>query len=91
MRFKERDIESFWIDCERFKPRRVPPELRKVLFRKLKMLDAAEASGSLNDLRIPPEQQARTPRGRSSRPVQHQGESAVATVLHLDRVRDRRS
>ena len=54
MRFKERDIESFWIDCERFKPRRVPPELRKVLFRKLQMLDAAEASGSLNDLRIPP-------------------------------------
>lgn len=54
MRFKDRDIESFWIDCERFKPRRVPPELRKALFRKLQMLDAAEASGSLNDLRIPP-------------------------------------
>lgn len=54
MRFKDRDIESFWIDCRRFKPRRVPPELRKVLFRKLQMLDAAEASGSLNDLRIPP-------------------------------------
>lgn len=54
MRFKDRDIESFWIDCDRFKPRRVPPELRKALFRKLQMLDAAEASGSLNDLRIPP-------------------------------------
>lgn len=54
MRFKDRDIESFWIDCERSKPRRVPPELRKALFRKLQMLDAVEASGSLNDLRIPP-------------------------------------
>lgn len=54
MRFKDRDIESFWIDCEKLKPRRVPPELRKALFRKLQMLDAAEASGSLNDLRIPP-------------------------------------
>lgn len=54
MRFKERDLEAFWADCDRFKPRRVPPELRKSLFRKLQMLDAAEASGSLNDLRIPP-------------------------------------
>ena len=54
MRFKERDIEAFWIDCDRFKPRRVPPGLRKSLFRKLQMLDAAEASDSLNDLRVPP-------------------------------------
>ena len=54
MRFKDRDIEAFWIDCSRFIPRRVPPELRKALFRKLQMLDAAEASGSLNDLRVPP-------------------------------------
>lgn len=54
MRFKERDLEAFWVDCGRFKPRRVPSELRKSLFRKLQMLDAAEASGSLNDLRVPP-------------------------------------
>lgn len=54
MRFKDHDIEAFWIDCKRFKPRRVPPELRKALFRKLQMLDAAEASGRLDDLRIPP-------------------------------------
>lgn len=54
MRFRERDLEAFWVDCDRFKPRRIPPELRKGLFRKLQMLDAAEASGSLNDLRIPP-------------------------------------
>ena len=54
MRFRERDIEAFWIDCNRFKPRRAPPDLHKSLFRKLQMLDAAEASGSLNDLRVPP-------------------------------------
>ncbi|MBX9035287.1 type II toxin-antitoxin system RelE/ParE family toxin [Gordonibacter massiliensis (ex Traore et al. 2017)] len=54
MRFKDRDIEAFWIDSDKFKPRRVPPELRKPLFRKLQMMDAAEASGSLNDLRVPP-------------------------------------
>lgn len=54
MRFKDRDIEAFWIDSTTYRPRRVPPELRKPLFRKLQMLDAAEASGSLNDLRVPP-------------------------------------
>lgn len=54
MRFKDRDIEAFWLDSSRFVPRRAPPELRRSLFRKLQMLDAAEASGSLNDLRVPP-------------------------------------
>lgn len=54
MRFKDRDIEAFWVDRNRFVPRRVPPELRKTLFRKLQMLDAAESSRSLNDLRVPP-------------------------------------
>lgn len=54
MRFKDRDIEAFWLDSSRFVPRRVPPELRRSLFRKLQMLDAVEASGLLNDLRIPP-------------------------------------
>lgn len=54
MRFKDCDIEAFWLDSSRFVPRRVPPELRRSLFRKLQMLDAAEASGSLNDLRVPP-------------------------------------
>ena len=54
MRFKDRDIEAFWADRSRFVPRRVPPELRKTLFRKLQMLDAAESSRSLNDLRVPP-------------------------------------
>lgn len=54
MRFKDRDIEAFWLDSGKFVPRRVPPELRRSLFRKLQMLDAAEASGSLNDLRVPP-------------------------------------
>ncbi|MDR2106288.1 MAG: type II toxin-antitoxin system RelE/ParE family toxin [Coriobacteriales bacterium] len=50
MRFHDRDIEGFW-DNPAKAPRRVPPELRKVLYRKLQMLDAAT---SLDDLRIPP-------------------------------------
>ncbi|WP_139650627.1 type II toxin-antitoxin system RelE/ParE family toxin [Raoultibacter phocaeensis] len=54
MRFKDRDIEAFWFDCSRFKPRRVPSELRKTLYRKLQLLDAADASRCLNDLRTPP-------------------------------------
>lgn len=54
MRFKDRSLESFWVDPQRFRPRRIPPELRRQVFRKLQMLDAAEASGCLNDLRIPP-------------------------------------
>lgn len=54
MRFKDRDIEAFWVDCSRFKPRRVPPKLLKPLYRKLQMLDAADASRCLNDLRVPP-------------------------------------
>lgn len=54
MQFKDRDIESFWIDCSETASRRVPPELRKPLMRKLQMLDAAKASGCLGDLRIPP-------------------------------------
>lgn len=54
MQFKDRDIESFWIDCSGTASRRVPPEFRKPPMRKLQMLDAAEASGCLGDLRIPP-------------------------------------
>lgn len=51
MKFKDSDIERFWIDPERFTPRRVPPNCRKALYRKLQILDAA---CDLRDLRIPP-------------------------------------
>ena len=50
MRFRDRDIEDFWND-PLTPPRRLPPELRKALFRKLQMLDAA---ATLGDLRVPP-------------------------------------
>lgn len=51
MKFKDSDIELFWIDPERFTPRRVPPDCRKALYRKLQILDAA---CDLRDLRITP-------------------------------------
>lgn len=51
MEFKDRDLELFWIDPDNNPPRRVPPELRHHLYRKLQMLDAAF---DLRDLRIPP-------------------------------------
>ena len=50
MRFKDKDIEAFWKEPTVL-PYRVPSEIRKVLYRKLQMLDAAV---TLNDLRIPP-------------------------------------
>lgn len=51
MRFKDRDIEVFWLDPDRCVPKRVPAALRKALYRKLQMLDAA---CELKDLRVPP-------------------------------------
>lgn len=51
MEFRDRDIELFWHNPDENVPRRVPPQLRRILYRKLQMLDAA---GSLQDLRIPP-------------------------------------
>ncbi|WP_165044755.1 type II toxin-antitoxin system RelE/ParE family toxin [Adlercreutzia sp. ZJ138] len=49
MKFKDRDIQLFWEGVAL--PRRVPPDCRKTLFRKLQMLDAAR---DVADLRIPP-------------------------------------
>lgn len=43
MRFADRDIEAFWNAPATCHPRRVPPALRKALYRKLQMLDAAYA------------------------------------------------
>lgn len=51
MRFAERDIELFWSDPVTSPPKRISPELRKTLYRKLQMLEAADA---LIDLRTPP-------------------------------------
>lgn len=51
MEFKDRDIESFWGDPDANPPKRVPSELRRTLYRKLQMLDAAS---DLRDLRVPP-------------------------------------
>lgn len=50
MKFKDRDLTEFWNDftCA---PRRVPPDVRKTLYRKLQMLDAARG---IVDLRVPP-------------------------------------
>lgn len=49
--FKQKDIEDFWYDPVNNIPKRVPANLRKTLFRKLQILDAAK---QLNDLRVPP-------------------------------------
>ncbi len=51
MHFKDKDIERFWNDPFGFFPKRVPSNLRRALFRRLQMLDAAH---DLNDLRVPP-------------------------------------
>jgi len=49
--FKDKDIEAFWFDPDNNIPLRVPPDLRKTLYRKLQLLDAAS---HINDLRVPP-------------------------------------
>ncbi len=54
MHFKDRDLRAFWIDPARYRIRRVPSQLHKALYRKLQMMEAAETSGVISDLRIPP-------------------------------------
>ena len=51
MEFKDKDIEAFWNDPAGRIPKRVPSNLRKTLYRKLQMIEAAK---DLNDLRVPP-------------------------------------
>ena len=51
MEFKDKDIEAFWLDPVRNNPSRVPPGPRRMLYRKLQLLDAAFY---INDLRVPP-------------------------------------
>ena len=51
MRFADEDIALFWSNPTLILPRRGPPQLRRTLYRKLQILDAAHV---LNDLRVPP-------------------------------------
>lgn len=51
MNFKDKDIEHFWKDPAKNIPLRVPVEVRKTLYRKLQLLDAA---AQISDLRAPP-------------------------------------
>ena len=51
MEFKDRDLEAFWENPDANTPRRIPSQLRRIVYRKLQMIDAAS---DLRDLRIPP-------------------------------------
>ena len=51
MEFRDRDLEAFWEDPDANPPRRIPSQLRRIVYRKLQMIDAAT---DLRDLRIPP-------------------------------------
>jgi proteic killer suppression protein len=51
MKFRDRDIEAFWDDPDKNTSSRIPSELRRMLYRKLQMLDAAH---TVDDLKIPP-------------------------------------
>lgn len=51
MQFAQQDIKLFWEDPVVHPSRRVPPEVRKALYRKLQMIDAA---ADISDLRVPP-------------------------------------
>lgn len=51
MDFRDKDVEAFWRAPDKNIPLRVPTELRKILYRKLQLLDAA---AQINDLRTPP-------------------------------------
>ena len=60
MKFKDRDLALFWADFRKSPPR-VPASLRKQLYRKMQLLDAAR---SLEDLRIPPGNRLEKLKGR---------------------------
>ena len=51
MEFKDRDLEAFWEDTDANPPRKIPSQLRRIVYRKLQMIDAAS---DLRDPRIPP-------------------------------------
>lgn len=68
MEFKDRDIEAFWNDPDANIPRRVPPNCRKTLYRKLQILDAAT---SLLDLKDSSKQPLGEAQRKSRRTIQH--------------------
>jgi toxin HigB-1 len=51
MQFSNKELASFWNNPAAIRTRAIPPDVRKTLYRKLQMLDAAYA---LIDLRTPP-------------------------------------
>lgn len=51
LNFKDKDLELFWESPSSFPSRGIAPNLRRTLYRKLQILDAAFV---LNDLRAPP-------------------------------------
>ena len=63
MQFRDKDIERYWENPEGNAPRRVPSDLRRVLFRKLQMLAAAHV---LDDLRVPPNNRLEKLKGNRS-------------------------
>lgn len=63
MHFKDKDIELFWNDPANNPPRRVHADLRKTLYRKLQILDAAH---ELDDLRVPPGNRLEKLKGKRS-------------------------
>lgn len=60
MKFLTKELENFWHDPVHAAPRRIPSNVRKVLYRKLQMLDAA---ASLSDLKVPPGNRLETLKG----------------------------
>lgn len=51
MKFRDAGLEAFWRNPMRCSPSWIPADVRKALYRKLQMLDAA---CELGDLRVPP-------------------------------------
>jgi proteic killer suppression protein len=51
MEFKDRDLEAFWENPDANPPRKMPSQLRRIVYRKLQMIDAA---ADVRVLRIPP-------------------------------------
>jgi proteic killer suppression protein len=51
MKFKDREAKAFWDDPTGKISNRIPSNIRRVLYRKLQILDAAH---NIHDLRVPP-------------------------------------
>lgn len=51
MRFADKELQEFWVDPSSCRSKRIPGDIRKTLFRKLQMIDAA---CEVRDLLVPP-------------------------------------